>query len=274
MKDFQVAVIDSGFGGLTVLSELIGAYPQNNYIYFGDNGHAPYGDRSTEDLARLVEDVIGFVQKKPLDALVLACHTSSTTLGSYFEGKYPFPVMPMVPASLEGILAEKAAFSRGGVDVGIMATRGAIRSHVYKKRLLEEVPGLRVSELACPNLVPAIEKADLSAEAMQALVDEELSSWREKEPAVVLLGCTHYPLVRKEVQASLGSKTILVNPARGIAKGLDALLKEKTPVEREKSPLPCRFLYTSGSKEHFQRFAKRILPEEEGRALSLFEAVH
>ena len=75
MKDFQVAVIDSGFGGLTVLSELIGAYPQNNYIYFGDNGHAPYGDRSTEDLARLVEDVIGFVQKKPLDALGLRCES-------------------------------------------------------------------------------------------------------------------------------------------------------------------------------------------------------
>ena len=273
MKDFQVAVIDSGFGGLTVLSELIGAYPQNNYIYFGDNGHAPYGDRSTDDLAKLVEEVIDFVRKKPVDALVLACHTSSTTLGSYFEDRYPFPVIPMVPASLEEILAEKAAFFRSEVDVGIMATRGAIRSHVYKRKLLEKIPSLNIRELACPNLVPAIEKGDFSPERMQALVAEELSSWKGEEPAVVLLGCTHYPLIKKEVQAFLGSNTILVNPARAIARNLDRVLKDKEPLLRPKCPLPCRYLYTSGSRDHFQHFAERILPDEKGQALSTFEEV-
>ncbi len=233
LKNRTIGVVDSGLGGLTVLKELVRLQPDNHYLYFGDAGHAPYGGRPIPEMKRLAYRMVSFVAQQPLDALVLACNTMSSSLIEDFRRDLHLPVIGTIQAgaraAMEAYEASPHPKTQDHIswDIGITGTEITIRSGAFHRALFALNPDFHLVDCPCPSIVPAVETATFNEARYRQAVEKDLAAWQKDPPPIVILGCTHFPLVSKQITDFLGHDVRLIDPALCMVEDLVRALSER-----------------------------------------------
>jgi glutamate racemase len=215
-----VGVFDSGVGGLTVVKSLLNQMPGENFIYFGDTAHLPYGNKSQTELFQYAQDIVGFLLQQDVKAIVVACGTHSSVTLPSMEKSCPVPIMGVVKAGA----ASAVQATRNG-KIGIIATQASVNNGSYRQHIISR-GDYQVFANACPRFVPLVEAGIFSGEEVDAAVEEYLSPLLEKGIDTLVMGCTHYPFLADAIAGFAGSEVTLIDPAVGTIKELEQVLKQ------------------------------------------------
>ena len=215
-----IGVFDSGLGGISVLREIVALLPNEDYIYYGDSLHAPYGTRSTEEIERLTTVVFEKLLAQHVKAIVIACNTASSAAGEDLRRKYPgLPIIAIEPALKPAVLRNP------GGTIAVMATEATLREKKFARLMQSYANQARIFKLPCPGLPEFVERGELHSERLKAFLQKNFSSLGVKYFDGVVLGCTHYPFVRPMIQEVVGVKTKIFDGAPGTARQLKRQLK-------------------------------------------------
>ena len=264
-----IGVFDSGFGGLTVLRELLPLVPGAHYIYLGDTARLPYGSKSQATIARYAVESARFLEARGADQLVIACNTASALAMEEITAAVRIPVTGVISPVVQLTHDRYPA-----ADTLILATAATVQSHAY--RALCETHGLHPTEKACPLLVPLIEEGwidhPVTRDVLRIYLHEALAAC---SPQVVILGCTHYPLIAPlvaETLKELGSNAEIIDSAQATARTVARMLSQNGTPHPEANPphATCEFFATD-SVEKFARLGSRFLsrPLEEVQLVDL-----
>lgn len=254
-----MGVFDSGVGGLTVAREIMRQLPEERLIYFGDTARVPYGSKSKETITRYSRQIIHFLLSKGVKAIVVACNTASAFALEQVRTEFDIPLIGVVKPG-----AKVAAETSKNGKIGVIGTEGTIGSQIYTKTIHEHNPKAEVIGKPCPLFVPLVEEGWLKDPITVEIAKRYLDSFLQSDIDTLIMGCTHYPLLRSTLRSILGEKVNLVNPAYETALGLKALLQEQDLVNDGMGPeegLKYQF-YVSDAAEKFKNFANSILPCE------------
>lgn len=257
LHNAPIGVFDSGVGGLTVAREIMRQLPNERIVYFGDTARVPYGSKSPETITRYSEQIVRFLQTQQVKAIVIACNSASACALEALEEEIELPIIDVVRPGAKTALEA----TRNG-KVGVIATEATISSGIYKRYIEESDRSVSVISKACPLFVPLVEEGLWEDPVTDEIAGRYLSELIDSGIDTLILGCTHYPLIRSTVGRIMGEKVSLVNPAYETARALKQLL-EKKGLESEKRPGLGTELYrffVSDGADKFQRFANSILP--------------
>lgn len=248
-----IGIFDSGVGGLTVTREIMMQMPEERLVYFGDTARVPYGTKSRETIIRYSRQNIRFLQQHNIKAIVVACNTASAFVEEV-QKDFSIPIMGVVrPGSKAAVES-----TRNG-RVGVIATQATIGSRIYTRVIHETNPEIQIFGKACPLFVPLVEEGWLEDPVTEEVVRRYVKELQEKEIDTLILGCTHYPLLRNVISKVMGPEITLVNPAYETALELKKLLEKERLQSREKN-LPEHEFYVSDAADNFRHFAQSILP--------------
>lgn len=251
-----IGVFDSGVGGLTVAREIMRNLPMEKIVYFGDTARVPYGSKSKETIIRYSRQIVRFLQSQGVKAIVVACNTASALALDVLEKEIDIPIIGVV-----GPGAKVAARETTGKKVGVIATEATIRSHLYRHLIQQIDPEISVVGKPCPLFVPLVEEGWRKDPITEMVARRYLQELQEQDIDTLILGCTHYPLLRGLIAKVMGEQVRLVNPAYETSLALKQLLAEKNLLNAgsEEGDFPYRF-YVSDAAEKFTNFANSILP--------------
>ncbi|MCD2491991.1 glutamate racemase [Lacrimispora sp. NSJ-141] len=252
-----IGVFDSGVGGLTVAREIMRQIPDERMVYFGDTARLPYGTKSKETVIRYSKQIIRFLKTKQVKAIVVACNTATAQALEEIKNGLDIPVIGVIDAAAR-VASE---VSRNG-RIGVIGTTGTIESGMYEKALKEYNPQVQVYGKACPLLVSLVEEGWLHDSVTEEVVSRYMKDLEYKSIDTLILGCTHYPLLRSIFRKVAGEGVTLVNPAYETAMELSSLLDSKglrCGQNVEQAGRKYEF-YVSDAAEKFCDFANSILP--------------
>lgn len=255
-REAPIGVFDSGVGGLTVAREIMRNLPSERIVYFGDTARVPYGSKSRESIIRFSRQIIHFLQEEHVKAIVVACNTASAYALDEVQKDLDIPIIGVVKPG-----AKVAADATRNKRIGVIGTKGTIGSNIYADYIHEIDPEITVVGKACPLFVPLVEEGWLKDPVTVEVAQRYLQELQEQDIDTLVMGCTHYPLLRSVLRELLGEKVTLVNPAYETAQSLKQLLKEMNldnPGIKEEE-FPYRF-YVSDLADQFTAFANSILP--------------
>lgn len=237
--DRPVGVFDSGVGGLTVLRELSRALPGERFLYVGDTARVPYGTKSRETVTSYSIEITNFlITRYDIKMLVVACNTASSLALPVLRRIYKIPVVGMVDPCVR-----RAASLPKRDRIGVIGTAGTIRSGAYEQALRSAVPAARVVSRACPLLVALAEEGWVDTPVTRAVIAEYLAPYRSEPPDALILGCTHYPVLKNPIRQFLGEETVLIDSGEEAARVVDILLSEGG-MKREGAAPTASFLVT------------------------------
>lgn len=249
-----IGVFDSGVGGLTVVKEIMRQLPGENMIYFGDTARVPYGSKSKKTVLKYSRQIVRFLMEHGVKAIVVACNTASALALGEIREEISIPVMGVVEPG-----AKMAADSTKTNCIGIIGTESTIKSGIYSKYLRKINPELTVVSRACPLFVPLVEEGLLEDRITDDMIERYLHELKEYGIDSLILGCTHYPLIRNAIGKYMGPKVSLVNPAYETAKSLKVMLTEQQLLNHSEEMTRYEY-YVSDGVDKFCSFASRVLP--------------
>ena len=252
-----IGVFDSGVGGLTVAREIMRQLPNERIVYFGDTARVPYGSKSPETITKYSRQIARFLQSQQVKAIVIACNSASACALDALEEEVELPIIDVVRPG-----AKTAMEATHNGKIGVIATEATIQSGIYKRYIEEHDTDVSVVGKACPLFVPLVEEGLWEDPVTDEIARRYLTELIDIDIDTLILGCTHYPLIRSTVGKIMGDKVTLVNPAYETAQALKALL-EREGMESEKRPELGTELYrffVSDSADKFQKFANTIIP--------------
>ena len=259
-----IGVFDSGVGGLTVLREIVRRSPAESTVYLGDNARAPYGVRSDDEVLAFSMECLDRLVERGVKAIVVACNTSTAVGIAALRRRYSLPILGVIRPG-----ATAAALATRDGQVGVIATPATIRSHAYLRAINDEDPSVRVVERATPTLVPLVEAGELAGPTAEATVAEALAPLLEPSDTPIdtlLLGCTHYPLLRSIIAALAGPQVAIVDSATATASALAELLdinglRSLDPdddADADRSAPATHLQLTTGDPDSFHALAGRL----------------
>jgi glutamate racemase len=249
-----IGVFDSGVGGLTVAKEIMRQLPGESLVYFGDTARVPYGSKSGKTVCKYSKQIVNFLLTKHVKAIVIACNTASALARETLEQMVEIPVVDVVQPG-----AKMAAESTKNKNIGIIGTESTIKSGIYEKYLHKLDPEITVVSKACPLFVPLVEEGLLEDRVTEDIVGRYLHDMKEYAIDTLVLGCTHYPLLRGVIGREMGEKVKLVNPAYETAKSLKKLLKNEGLLAMPETEVQHHY-YVSDGVDKFISFADAVLP--------------
>ena len=255
-RNAPVGVFDSGVGGLTVAREIMRQLPDERIVYFGDTARVPYGSKSKDTVIRYSSQIVHFLREQNVKAIVIACNTASAFALEAVQDKLDIPVLGVIEAGAR-VAAEETKNKR----VGVIGTVGTVGSGIHESYLKRLNPEITVIGKACPLFVPLVEEGWLHDPVTVEVASRYLQELKDEQVDTLILGCTHYPLIRSTIQEVMGEKVRLVNPAYETALELKSLLTKMDLLSsgEQQAEFPYRF-YVSDAAEQFQDFANSILP--------------
>lgn len=216
----RVGVFDSGVGGLSVLRALRQHLPGAHLMYVADSAYAPYGERSQAEVIDRTEKISAFLRNQGARVLVIACNTATAAAVHHVRQAHPeWPVVGVEPG-----LKPAVQLTRNG-RIGVMATSGTLRSEKFQRLMAQHGHEVFVHLQACPGLAHAIESGNLQSPELHNLIDRYSAALREQDVDTVVLGCTHYPFVRSQLQAALGDDVQIVDTAEPVARQTARLIE-------------------------------------------------
>ena len=217
-----IGVFDSGLGGLTVLSALAQALPQESFVYLGDTARVPYGARSAHIIQRYSIEDVEYLLGHQVKLIVIACNTATAHAEEILSSRYrQTPFVGVIQPGIEALLKSKER-----QRVGIVGTHSTVKSGVYKKRILSIKKDLEVRQRACPLLVPLVEEAWIEKEVTRLAIREYFRDFIDAKIEAVILGCTHYPLLKEVIQKEFPD-LYLVDSSAETAQAVKSLLIER-----------------------------------------------
>jgi glutamate racemase len=252
-----IGVFDSGVGGLTVAREIMRQMPNERIVYFGDTARVPYGSKSQNTIIRYSRQIIRFLRTKKVKAIVVACNTASAYALDTIEAELDIPIIGVVKPG-----AKVAAKTTGNGKIGVIGTEGTINSDIYSNFIHMQNKDLTVVGKACPLFVPLVEENWIKDSVTVEVANRYLSGLKESGIDTLILGCTHYPLLRSTVKQVIGDGVTLVNPAYETALELKELLEKKQLINTNKqiNDGSGYEFYVSDAADKFKQFANSILP--------------
>lgn len=269
-----IGIFDSGVGGLTVLKELIKRLPQEDIVYFGDTARVPYGTKSRQTIIRFSIENILFLLKFNVKLIILACNTSSSVALATLRKSFKVPIMGVIaPGAKDAVTA-----SRNG-RIGVIGTSTTVRSRAYEKQIIKNAHStedsknrtlgrLRVFSKSCPLLVPLIEEGWLNERVTLQVIRCYLSPLKKKNIDTLILGCTHYPLLKNSIRKLMGKRVALIDSAISAAKEAESFITKEGRINLGRSKGRLKF-FVSDEPQRFKKMGEKFL----GRKISSVEIV-
>lgn len=243
MNSSPIGVFDSGIGGLTVTKEIVKILPNESIIYLGDTARVPYGTRGKEVIKKFALELANFLLKRKVKFLVIACNTISATCLDEIKRISPVPVLGVIKPAVNQALETTTTKA-----VGVIGTRATISSRVYEKELGKKI---KVVACACPLFVPLAEEGLIEHDATKLIASKYLKMFTDSEIDTLILGCTHYPILKKIIQESVGLRVKLVDSAKPTAEELAKLLRDKKLMAENNNP-KLEFFVTDAPQRVYQ----------------------
>lgn len=255
-NELPIGVFDSGVGGLTVAREIMRQIPNEKIVYFGDTARVPYGSKSKETVTRFSRQIVRFLQTFQVKTIVVACNTASAYALDELEREIEIPMIGVVKPG-----AKTAVEVTKNGRVGVIATDATIGSQIYTKYIKELNKDVTIYGKACPLFVPLVEEGLWQDPVTDEIARRYLTELIDIDIDTLILGCTHYPLIRSTLGKIMGEQVNLVNPAYETAKELRELLEQKGLLNQEPPKLGANqyLFYVSDGAEKFKRFANSII---------------
>lgn len=252
-----IGVFDSGVGGLTVAREIMRQIPNERIVYFGDTARVPYGSKSKDIITKYSRQIIRFLLTENVKAIVIACNTASAFALDTMQKEFDIPIIGVLKPG-----AKVAAKTTVNGRIGLIGTEGTIHSGMYAQFIKSIKPDVEVIGKPCPLFVPLVEEGMLHDTITDQVAERYLSTLKDKNIDTLIMGCTHYPLLRSTIRRVMGESVNLVNPAYETAIELKKLLENKNlaNVCDVDSPSSMYRFYVSDAADKFKAFANSILP--------------
>ncbi|MFA5961698.1 MAG: glutamate racemase [Parcubacteria group bacterium] len=251
----MIGIFDSGIGGLTVAKEIKKANPNCPIVYFGDSARYPWGDKSSDVIRGYAVEITEFLISRGARDIVIACNTASTFAADFLRKKYPkinfYDVIDPVVARVE-----KERSLKRKLKIGVIGTRGTIGSGVYAKKIKALDKVMKVYSRACPLFVPLVEEGLLSGKVTKLVVEKYLKDLKKKRLNMLVLGCTHYPLLKRMIEGYLGKDVQIISSAQEIAQGTKKIFSGKGKKVQQD------VYYFSDLVEHYQKNIFQILGQK------------
>lgn len=245
----NIGVFDSGVGGLWILKHLKDALPDNNYIFFGDEGHVPYGTRTLEEIRDFSILITEFLISKKCNIIVIACNTASAASLKYLREKFPHVIFvgmePAVKPAVEITHTKK---------VGILATRATFQGELYNSVVERFAHDVDIFRSTCPGLVEQIEKGDLDSDITKNILREAILPMVKDGIDTVVLGCTHYPFVMNQIKEITGDGIKIIDPTNAIVSRVRTLITENNFNNYDN----IFEIFTSGNKESIKNIVNKL----------------
>ena len=252
-RSAPIGVFDSGIGGLTVARELIRQLPNESIIYFGDTARVPYGPKSPDTVLRYSREIVGLLQRQGVKAIVVACNTATAHALPALRREIDIPIIGVIEPG-----ARAAAKATATKRVGIIGTAGTIKSGAYEKEIKRLLPEAFVFSQSCPLFVPLIEEGWTDDEATRLIAERYLNPVAEARTDTLVLGCTHYPLLKSAIGRVVGRGVRLIDSAEETARETAEVLREKKLDNPASGGARYRFI-ASDAPETFLTVGQRFL---------------
>lgn len=261
----MIGIFDSGLGGLTVVREIWRVNPHVPILYLGDLARMPYGTKSRETICRYAEEDVKFLLKEGAEKIIIACNTVSSLAHDYLTSKFrDVEIIEVVTSA-----ATRAAEASRNGRIGVIGTRATINSQVYEKKILALHPAFQIFSQAAPLLVPLIEEGWTKRSEIKTILRAYLQPLRNEHIDTLILGCTHFPLIKDLIQAKIGKRVRIVDSAEEVTSALTrSVISSETEGTVERSHSQSRF-FTTDLTPHWQSLAEKWL----GRRIKL-ESIH
>lgn len=217
-----IGVFDSGIGGLTVLKELLSRLPGESFVYFGDTARVPYGTKSADAVKRFTRESMHLLLDRGVKMIVIACNTASSEVLPEFESEFTVPIVGVIEP---GVRAAVAATKRR--RIGVIGTPGTIRSGAYQSKIMAKLPDAVVIPQACPLFVPLVEEGWIDTPVTRLVAHEYLRVYEKSNIDALVLGCTHYPLLKTVIADVVGEGVALVDSAIETAREVARVLNDR-----------------------------------------------
>jgi glutamate racemase len=254
-KESAIGVFDSGIGGLTVLHKIMETLPNENTVYLGDTARAPYGTKSVETIRRYSFENTEFLLEKDVKLVIVACNTSTAIALMRLRDGLSIPVVGVIDPGVRG-----ATKSTRNKKIGVIGTEATIESGAYTHALKESDPGIEVYSRACPLLVPLVEEGWTDNEVAQMTVKAYLASLKQSGIDTLILGCTHYPLLKKAIRNFMGKGVRLVDSAEETAREVESVLKKGGLIR--KSGKGVHSFFVTDAPDRFIKVGRHFLGEK------------
>lgn len=251
LNENSLGIFDSGIGGLTVVKEIKKKLPKESIIYFADTARVPYGDKSLKDIKKFALQICNFLREKNVKMIVMGCNISSSVALCEAQKKLSIPVIGLIEGAVE-----KALKQTHKNRIGIIATSGTIKSKAYLKEIKKNRKIKFVSK-SCPLLVPIVEEGKINNEETRKILKKYLKPLLSSKIDTLILGCTHYPYLQKEIRKIIGKEIEIVDPSKEIVKKVKKILKEKNMQNIAKNKKDI--FYVTGSKDSLLKFGTKFL---------------
>jgi glutamate racemase len=253
-----IGIFDSGIGGLTVARAIYERLPMESTIYFGDTARVPYGPKSPDTVRRYSLEILDWLLGQGVKSVVVACNTSTAHALDALRAASPVPVLGVIEPG-----ARAAAKATRGGGIGVIGTAGTVASQAYPTAIRQVLPAARIEQVACPLFVPLVEEGWFDHPATRLVADEYLGPLRHAGTDTLVLGCTHYPLLKPLLHEVMGGKVVLIDSAEETATRLAEALEEAGTGSGTTVPGSHRFV-VSDDQARFLQVGARFLGERLG----------
>ncbi len=254
MDNRAIGFMDSGVGGLTVVREALRQLPLESIYFIGDQARLPYGPRSSTEVRKFSEQMATFLMKKDIKMLVIACNTATAAALEDLKEKLPIPVIGVISPGSRAAL--KVTRNR---RIGVIGTEGTIKSKAYETAILSKDSSVQVYSLACPKFVPLVESNEYDSPVAKKVVAETLRYFENKDVDTLVMGCTHYPLLRPIIQDVMGSQVKLIDSGAETIGTVSALLDYFDIAKNSNGEESKDAYYTTAAPKSFNQIASQWL---------------
>ena len=235
----MIGIFDSGVGGMTVARAVETLLPDYQIVYYGDLARTPYGSKSTEAIIEYSIHNTEFLLKRGAKVIIIACNSAASVASDILRQKFDVPIFEVITPAVD-----RAVASTVSGNIGIIGTRATIRSGIYNQKIKQQAPGFHVFSKACPLLVPLVEEGWIDARETKMILRKYLTPLKQKQIDTLVLGCTHYPLLKDLIQHRMGkNRTRLIDSSIEVALTLQKYLSEK--------PDFCKTLHRGNKNKYF-----------------------
>ncbi len=252
IRNKPIGIFDSGFGGLTVMAAVAKLMPNENLIYFGDTAHVPYGTKSKKIVTDFATKISKFLVKNDVKMIVIACNTASAFSLDYLSKVIKVPIIGVIKAG--SVMAAKITENK---KVGVIGTEGTVKSSAYEKEIKKYDKTVKCFSKACPLFVPLVEEGWCDGKITENIIKVYTKELVSKNIDTIILGCTHYPLLKKTIKKVIGNKINIVDSASAVALQVKELLEEKN-ILKKAGKGKYKF-FVSDSPEKFKAIGNKFL---------------
>ena len=250
----MIGVFDSGIGGLTVVRSLKSSLPDYDIVYFGDTARTPYGTKSPETVIQYAVEDAQILLNKGARMLVVACNTASSVATDTLREQFEVPIFEVISPAVASAVSDPKR-----MRVGVIGTRATVNSGIYEDKIKAIRPNMKVYGRPCPLLVPLVEEGWLKKGETRKIVKKYLHPLKLKQIEILILGCTHYPLLKEIIQVKIGKRVKIIDSSESVSDSVKEFLDKNPNIDSSLSKKgTCRF-FVSDVTEQFQKIAKAIL---------------